>query len=58
MRLAYYLGSDYTEGLAGVGPVVAMELLALFSGADGLLKFRDWWLRVQNGQDTDEPHSR
>ncbi|EST04490.1 XPG N-terminal [Kalmanozyma brasiliensis GHG001] len=57
VRLAYYLGSDYTEGLAGVGPVVAMELLALFSGEDGLLKFRDWWMRVQTGKDTEE-HTR
>lgn len=57
VRLAYYLGSDYTEGLAGVGPVVAMELLALFPGEDGLLKFRDWWMRVQMGQDTEE-HTR
>lgn len=57
VRLAYYLGSDYTEGLAGVGPVVAMELLALFPGEDGLLKFRDWWLRVQMGKDTEE-HTR
>ncbi|KAJ1575470.1 hypothetical protein NDA11_001016 [Ustilago hordei] len=57
VRLAYYLGSDYTEGLVGVGPVVAMELLALFPGEDGLLKFRDWWMRVQMGQDTEE-HTR
>ncbi|TKY89545.1 hypothetical protein EX895_001330 [Sporisorium graminicola] len=57
VRLAYYLGSDYTEGLAGVGPVVAMELLALFPGEDGLLKFKDWWMRVQMGQDTEE-HTR
>lgn len=57
VQLAYYLGSDYTEGLVGVGPVVAMELLALFPGQDGLLKFRDWWMRVQMGQDTEE-HTR
>lgn len=57
VRLAYYLGSDYTEGLAGVGPVVAMELLALFPGEDGLLKFREWWMRVQTGADTHE-HTR
>ncbi|KAN0061334.1 DNA repair protein rad2 [Thecaphora frezii] len=54
IRLAYYLGSDYTEGLPGVGPVMAMELLALFSGEDGLLKFRDWWRKVQMGKDTPE----
>ncbi len=57
VRLAYYLGSDYTEGLAGVGPWWAMELLALFPGEDGLLKFREWWMRVQTGADTHE-HTR
>ncbi|KLO08780.1 PIN domain-like protein, partial [Schizopora paradoxa] len=51
VRLAYLLGSDYVEGLAGVGPVVAMELLAEFPGEDGLYKFKDWWLKVQSGRD-------
>lgn len=51
VRLAYLLGSDYTEGLPGVGPVVAMELLTEFSGHDGLHKFKDWWRRVQSGRD-------
>ncbi|KAH8092642.1 PIN domain-like protein [Cristinia sonorae] len=52
IRLAYLLGSDYTEGLPGVGPVVAMELLAEFGGHDALHKFKDWWRRVQSGKDT------
>ncbi|KAK2463436.1 hypothetical protein APHAL10511_004522 [Amanita phalloides] len=52
VRLAYLLGSDYVEGLPGIGPVVAMELLKEFPGMDGLHKFRDWWTRVQNGRDT------
>ena len=30
ISLAYLLGSDYTIGLPGVGPVVALELLAEF----------------------------
>ncbi|KAK0544506.1 DNA repair protein rad2 [Tilletia horrida] len=30
VSLAYLLGSDYTEGLPGVGPVLAMEVLAAF----------------------------
>ncbi|KAG6374398.1 hypothetical protein JVT61DRAFT_4435 [Boletus reticuloceps] len=30
VRLAYLLGSDYVEGLPGVGPVVAMELMKEF----------------------------
>ena len=54
IRLAYLLGSDYTDGLAGVGPVVAMELLTEFQGIDGLHKFRDWWRKVQSGKDKQE----
>jgi DNA excision repair protein ERCC-5 len=51
IRLAYLLGSDYTEGLSGTGPVLAMELLKEFPGKDGLHKFADWWRKVQEGKD-------
>lgn len=51
VRLAYLLGSDYVEGLPGVGPVVAMELMQEFPGDDGLHKFKDWWSKVQSGRD-------
>ncbi|KAI0303796.1 hypothetical protein B0F90DRAFT_1709118 [Multifurca ochricompacta] len=51
VQLAYLLGSDYVDGLPGVGPVVAMELLKEFPGGDGLYKFKDWWRRVQSGRD-------
>jgi len=51
VRLAYLLGSDYTEGLVGVGPVVAMELVKEFPGEDGLERFAEWWRTVQNGRD-------
>lgn len=51
VRLAFLLGSDYVEGLPGVGPVVAMELLREFPGEDGLHKFKDWWTKVQTGRD-------
>lgn len=54
IRLAYLLGSDYTDGLPGVGPVVAMELLTEFPGLDGLREFRDWWRKVQSGKDVSE----
>ncbi|KZT29752.1 PIN domain-like protein [Neolentinus lepideus HHB14362 ss-1] len=53
VRLAYLLGSDYVEGLPRAGPVVAMELLTEFPGEDGLHKFKDWWTKVQSGQDND-----
>ncbi|KAF9243402.1 hypothetical protein BU15DRAFT_86379 [Melanogaster broomeanus] len=54
IRLAYLLGSDYVEGLLGVGPVVAMELMKEFPGEDGLHKFKDWWTKVQSGRDQEE----
>jgi DNA excision repair protein ERCC-5 len=53
VRLAYLLGSDYVDGIPGVGPVVAMELLKEFPGTSGLHKFKDWWLKVQNGKDSE-----
>jgi DNA excision repair protein ERCC-5 len=59
IRLAYLLGSDYVEGLPGVGPVVAMELLREFPGEDGLHKFKDWWRKVQMGKDREsETHTK
>ena len=53
ISLAFLLGSDYTIGLPGVGPVVALELLANFPGDDGVARFKDWWMRVQRGQDSE-----
>ncbi|SPQ18635.1 c1063de6-9e5b-4d7e-8350-d8d5d2c4cb60 [Thermothielavioides terrestris] len=48
ISLAQLLGSDYAEGLPGVGPVTALEILSEFPGRDGLAEFRDWWQDVQN----------
>lgn len=40
IELALLLGSDYTEGIKGIGPVMAMEVLAEF----GTLKnFKQWF---------------
>ncbi|KAK9782161.1 putative DNA repair protein rad13 [Seiridium cardinale] len=47
IALAQLLGSDYTEGLPGVGPVTAVEILSEFPGQAGLEAFRDWWKDVQ-----------
>ncbi|OCF36785.1 DNA excision repair protein ERCC-5 [Kwoniella heveanensis BCC8398] len=52
ISLAYLLGSDYTIGLPGVGPVVALELLANFPGERGIDNFKEWWMKVQRGMDT------
>ncbi|KAK8864461.1 hypothetical protein IAR55_001710 [Kwoniella newhampshirensis] len=54
ISLAYLLGSDYTIGLPGVGPVVALELLANFPGERGVEQFKEWWMKIQRGVDKEE----
>lgn len=49
--IAFLLGSDYTEGLPGFGPITSMEVLSEF----GTVKsFAEWWRKVQQGKDTEE----
>ncbi|KAF4548094.1 XPG N-terminal domain-containing protein 2 [Elsinoe fawcettii] len=45
--VAQLLGSDYTEGVPGIGPVTALEILSEFTE---LGRFRDWWVGVQEGR--------
>jgi DNA excision repair protein ERCC-5 len=47
IAIAHLLGSDYTEGLPGVGPVTALEILSEFPSAEGLQEFKDWWSSIQ-----------
>lgn len=56
VTLAFLLGSDYTAGVPGVGYVTAMEIMAEFPGVgdEGLVRFRNWWIKVQTGKDTEE----
>lgn len=47
IALAYFLGSDYTEGVHGIGIVNAMEIIQAFKANDGgaltgLNRFKDW----------------
>lgn len=44
IEIAQLLGSDYTEGLKGIGPVNAMEILAHFGD---LTSFREWFVEGQ-----------
>jgi DNA excision repair protein ERCC-5 len=50
IRLAYLLGSDYTVGLKGLGPVTSLEILREWDsyGIDGLIQFKEWTKEVQN----------
>ncbi|KIW07149.1 uncharacterized protein PV09_02019 [Verruconis gallopava] len=47
ISIAQLLGSDYTEGLPGIGPVTALEILSEF---DDLVAFKEWFNAVQQGQ--------
>ena len=47
ISIAHLLGSDYTEGLPGIGPVTAVEILSEFPGREGLAGFKEWWTEVQ-----------
>jgi DNA excision repair protein ERCC-5 len=58
ISLAYLLGSDYTEGLPGIGPVAGMEIMAQFPGPHGLQNFKAWWTAVQQGKDDVENESK
>ncbi|XP_072985440.1 DNA repair protein UVH3 isoform X2 [Typha latifolia] len=42
IRMALLLGSDYTEGISGIGIVNAIEVVHAFPEEDGLQKFREW----------------
>lgn len=58
ITIAYLLGSDYTEGLPGIGPVAGMEIMANFPGPQGLKNFKAWWTAVQQGKDDVENESK
>lgn len=63
IELALLLGSDYTDGIKGIGVVNGMELLAEFDtksesndkiiGSGSLINFRNWWIDYQNGIEID-----
>ncbi|KAJ5435982.1 XPG/RAD2 endonuclease [Penicillium cf. griseofulvum] len=51
ISFAHLLGSDYTEGIPGIGPVTALEILTEFSNLE---EFRDWWAGLQMGTNNAE----
>ncbi|XP_064819654.1 LOW QUALITY PROTEIN: DNA excision repair protein ERCC-5-like, partial [Oncorhynchus masou masou] len=52
INLAYLLGSDYTEGVPGVGYVTGMEILNEFPGpgTEPVSMFSEWWSLAQEQQ--------
>ncbi|KAJ3178570.1 DNA repair protein rad2 [Gaertneriomyces sp. JEL0708] len=50
IQLAYLLGSDYTEGIQGIGPTSAMEILDEWhgTGIEPLQKFAMWCHEMQS----------
>ncbi|KAJ5808736.1 hypothetical protein N7474_010005 [Penicillium riverlandense] len=55
ISFAHLLGSDYTEGIPGIGPVTALEIVTEFSSLE---EFRDWWMQVQMGMNNpDDSHA-
>ncbi|KAK9830500.1 hypothetical protein WJX72_012105 [[Myrmecia] bisecta] len=42
IHLALLLGSDYTEGIQGIGIVNAVEIVNAFAGEHGLAAFKKW----------------
>ena len=58
VHLALLLGSDYTDGVNGVGIVNAMEVISSFTeDAGGLQAFSTWVRGWRNDADTGAPGS-
>lgn len=56
ISFAHLLGSDYTEGIPGIGPVKALEIITEFSGLE---EFREWWTELQTGVNKpDDKHAQ
>jgi len=54
IQLAMLLGSDYTTGVQGVGPVAAVEILQAFPDADALKKFKEFILSKGDDDNAEE----
>ena len=57
IMFAMLLGSDYTEGVKGIGLVNAMEILKAFSSFQQIHKFKDWAMRPDVLQSTEQTTS-
>jgi DNA excision repair protein ERCC-5 len=42
IKMALFMGSDYTVGVRGIAAVNAIEIINAFPGDDGLARFKQW----------------
>jgi DNA excision repair protein ERCC-5 len=42
IKMALFMGSDYTMGVRGIAAVNAIEIISAFPGEDGLIRFKRW----------------
>lgn len=42
IKMALFMGSDYTIGVKGIAAVNAVEIVNSFPGEEGLLRFKKW----------------
>jgi DNA excision repair protein ERCC-5 len=51
IQMAYLLGSDYTTGIRGLGPVSSVEVVTTWKSAhlQGLVDFKEWAFQLQKG---------
>jgi DNA excision repair protein ERCC-5 len=42
IKMALFMGSDYTMGVKGIAAVNATEIISAFPGDDGLDRFKKW----------------
>jgi DNA excision repair protein ERCC-5 len=42
IKMALFMGSDYTVGVKGIATVNAIEIINAFPGDDGLARFKRW----------------
>jgi 5'-3' exonuclease len=60
IQMAFLLGSDYTTGIHGIGPVSGVEVVTNWKadGLDGLVQFKEWVMALQKGTLSDEEQKR
>jgi DNA excision repair protein ERCC-5 len=60
VQMAFLLGSDYTTGIYGIGPVASVEIVTNWKadGLDGLIEFKDWVKALQDGVLGEEEQKR